>query len=45
MRSSRRRRPPHGVAFLCCLVIETFYDRRRLRRHKVFGYLTPAETR
>ncbi|WP_435239681.1 hypothetical protein [Streptomyces sp. YPW6] len=35
----------HGVAFLCCLVIETFYDRRRLRRHKVFGYLIPAETR
>lgn len=25
--------------------IETFYNRRRLRRHKVFGYLTPAETR
>ncbi|MFH8350376.1 terpene synthase family protein [Streptomyces sp. NPDC018045] len=24
--------------------IETFYD-RRLRKHKVFGYLTPAETR
>ncbi|CAM5325067.1 IS3 family transposase [Streptomyces canarius] len=25
--------------------IETFYNRRRLRRHKTFGYLTPAETR
>ncbi|MBC9724191.1 IS3 family transposase [Streptomyces sp. TRM68367] len=25
--------------------IETFYYRRRLRKHKVFGYLTPAETR
>ncbi|MFE5511761.1 IS3 family transposase [Streptomyces sp. NPDC056529] len=25
--------------------IETFYNRRRLRRHKVFGHLTPAETR
>ncbi|MFD7819591.1 IS3 family transposase [Streptomyces sp. NPDC059785] len=25
--------------------IETFYNRRRLRRHKAFGYLTPAETR
>lgn len=25
--------------------IETFYNRRRLRNHKVFGYLTPAETR
>lgn len=25
--------------------IETFYNCRRLRRHKVFGYLTPAETR
>jgi len=25
--------------------IETFYNRRRLRKHKVFGYLTPAETR
>jgi hypothetical protein len=25
--------------------IETFYDRRRLRKHKVCGYLTPAETR
>ncbi|WP_225995095.1 integrase core domain-containing protein, partial [Streptomyces arboris] len=25
--------------------IETFYNRRRLRRHKVFGYLTPTETR
>lgn len=24
--------------------IETFYN-RRLRKHKVFGYLTPAETR
>ncbi|MEU2135405.1 hypothetical protein, partial [Streptomyces sp. NPDC018352] len=26
-------------------VIETFYNRRRLRKHKIFGYLTPAETR
>ncbi|MFJ9613797.1 IS3 family transposase [Streptomyces noursei] len=25
--------------------IETFYNRRRLRKHRVFGYLTPAETR
>ncbi|WP_329293258.1 IS3 family transposase [Streptomyces sp. NBC_01455] len=25
--------------------IETFYNRRRLRKHKVFGYLTPSETR
>ncbi|WP_138899509.1 IS3 family transposase [Streptomyces chryseus] len=25
--------------------IETFYNHRRLRKHKVFGYLTPAETR
>ncbi|WLQ31929.1 IS3 family transposase [Streptomyces castrisilvae] len=25
--------------------IETFYNRRRLRKHKPFGYLTPAETR
>ncbi|MEU2866362.1 DDE-type integrase/transposase/recombinase, partial [Streptomyces mirabilis] len=25
--------------------IEIFYNRRRLRKHKVFGYLTPAETR
>lgn len=25
--------------------IETFYNRRRLRKHKAFGYLTPAETR
>ncbi|MFF3390130.1 IS3 family transposase [Streptomyces sp. NPDC002669] len=25
--------------------IETFCNRRRLRRHKVFGYLTPTETR
>nr|WP_237523252.1 IS3 family transposase [Streptomyces sp. SID8350] len=25
--------------------IETFYNRRRLRSHRVFGYLTPAETR
>ncbi|WP_457512164.1 hypothetical protein [Streptomyces sp. TE33382] len=24
---------------------ETFYNRRRLREHKTFGYLTPAETR
>ncbi|WP_217241779.1 IS3 family transposase [Streptomyces sp. AC555_RSS877] len=24
--------------------IETFYNRRRLRKHKIFGYLTPAET-
>jgi hypothetical protein len=23
--------------------IETFYNRRRLRKHKIFGYLTPAE--
>ncbi|MDX3762045.1 hypothetical protein [Streptomyces sp. AK02-04a] len=26
-------------------VIEAFYNRRRLHKHKVFGYLTPAETR
>ncbi|MET8183988.1 IS3 family transposase [Streptomyces sp. NPDC005336] len=25
--------------------IETFYNRRRLRKHTVFGYLTPHETR
>ncbi|GAA1156973.1 MULTISPECIES: IS3 family transposase [Streptomyces violaceusniger group] len=25
--------------------IETFYNRRRLRKHPVFGYLTPHETR
>ncbi|OMI37069.1 putative integrase domain-containing protein [Streptomyces sparsogenes DSM 40356] len=25
--------------------IETFYNRRRLRKHPVFGYLTPQETR
>ncbi|MFE9687377.1 hypothetical protein [Streptomyces sp. NPDC006285] len=25
--------------------IETFYNRRRLRKHKIFDYLTPAETR
>ncbi len=25
--------------------VETFYNRRRLRQHKAFGYLTPAETR
>ncbi|MFE7113743.1 hypothetical protein ACFU98_47415 [Streptomyces sp. NPDC057575] len=25
--------------------IETLYNIRRLRKHKVFGYLTPAETR
>ncbi|MEB3961462.1 IS3 family transposase [Streptomyces kunmingensis] len=25
--------------------LETFYNRRRLRKHKIFGYLTPAETR
>ncbi|GAA5210815.1 IS3 family transposase [Streptomyces thinghirensis] len=25
--------------------IETFYNRRRLRKHETFGYLTPAETR
>ncbi|MFJ3365644.1 integrase core domain-containing protein [Streptomyces anthocyanicus] len=25
--------------------IETFYNRRRLRKHKTSGYLTPAETR
>ncbi|OBQ54473.1 transposase [Streptomyces sp. H-KF8] len=25
--------------------IETFCNRRRLRKHKTFGYLTPAETR
>ncbi|MFJ9634692.1 IS3 family transposase [Streptomyces sp. NPDC101175] len=25
--------------------IETFYNRRHLRKHKIFGYLTPAETR
>ncbi|WP_327249898.1 hypothetical protein [Streptomyces sp. NBC_01320] len=23
--------------------IESFYNRRRLRKHKVFGYLTPAD--
>jgi hypothetical protein len=26
-------------------VIETFYNRRRLRKHPLFGYLTPHETR
>ncbi|MDQ8708320.1 IS3 family transposase [Streptomyces sp. LHD-70] len=26
-------------------VFDTFYNRRRLRKHKIFGYLTPAETR
>ncbi|EFK98001.1 integrase [Streptomyces sp. SPB78] len=25
--------------------IETFYNRRRLRKHRTFGYVTPAETR
>ncbi|WP_167543214.1 integrase core domain-containing protein [Streptomyces violaceusniger] len=25
--------------------IETFYNRRRLRKHPLFGYLTPHETR
>jgi hypothetical protein len=25
--------------------IEVFYNRRRLRRHPEFGYLTPIETR
>ena len=25
--------------------IEVFYNRKRLRRHPEFGYLTPAETR
>ncbi len=25
--------------------IETFYNRRRLRKHKIIGYLTLAETR
>ncbi|MFI5987890.1 integrase core domain-containing protein [Streptomyces sp. NPDC051555] len=25
--------------------IEIFYNRRRLRKHKILGYLTPAETR
>lgn len=25
--------------------IETFYNRRRLRKHKTLGYLTLAETR
>ncbi|WP_328841934.1 IS3 family transposase [Streptomyces europaeiscabiei] len=25
--------------------IETFYNRRRLRKHRTFGYLTPVETR
>ncbi|MEU8975605.1 integrase core domain-containing protein [Streptomyces monashensis] len=25
--------------------VETFYNRRRLPKHKAFGYLTPAETR
>lgn len=26
-------------------LIETFHNRRRLHKHKTFGYLTPAETR
>ncbi|AUA16525.1 hypothetical protein CFP59_08716 [Streptomyces malaysiensis subsp. malaysiensis] len=26
-------------------VIETFYNRRRLRKHKALGYLAPVETR
>ncbi len=25
--------------------VETFYNRRRLRKRKIFGYLTPAETK
>jgi transposase InsO family protein len=25
--------------------VETFYNRRRLRKHRTFGYLTPTETR
>nr|WP_239085178.1 IS3 family transposase [Streptomyces halstedii] len=25
--------------------VETFYNRRRLRNHKILGYLTPTETR
>lgn len=25
--------------------IETFYNRRRLRKHPLFGHLTPHETR
>ncbi|MEU9678853.1 DDE-type integrase/transposase/recombinase [Streptomyces parvus] len=25
--------------------IETFYNHRRLRKHKIYGYLTPTETR
>ncbi|MEU9154615.1 hypothetical protein AB0D59_29665 [Streptomyces sp. NPDC048417] len=26
-------------------VLEIFYNRKRLRRHPVWGYLTPLETR
>ena len=37
-------RPGHRRAEVFNFV-ETFYNRRRLRKHKTFGYLTPAETR
>ncbi|MDN3267078.1 integrase core domain-containing protein [Streptomyces sp. MA15] len=41
-----RTRPDRTTARAEVLAfIETFHNRRRLRKHKVFGYLTPAETR
>lgn len=34
--------PPRADVFT---FVETFYNRRRLRKHKVLGYLTPTESR
>ncbi|MFI8090012.1 hypothetical protein ACIF9R_17095 [Streptomyces sp. NPDC086080] len=34
-----------GADVQVCNFIGIFYNRRRLRKHKTFGYLTPAETR
>ncbi|MFV2117455.1 hypothetical protein ACE14D_03035, partial [Streptomyces sp. Act-28] len=41
-RTSPDRATAHAEAFT---FTETFYDRRRLHKHKTFDYLTPAETR
>ncbi|WP_055495051.1 IS3 family transposase [Streptomyces sp. TP-A0356] len=41
-----RRRPDRASARAEIFAfIETFYNRKRLRRHPVWGYLTPLETR
>ncbi|MFF1262101.1 MULTISPECIES: hypothetical protein [unclassified Streptomyces] len=38
-------RPRHRARAEIFAFIETFYNRKRLRKHPVWGYLTPLEIR